>query len=145
MKNKILISLCAVLAICCIVLSFCLASIKGESDNDASKASGTLPAQAAATSSDIQFKLSLLHLYYESQQLVSTLPYATVQITYAALIKAQIGAGQRCSAIRTYFQLRAYLRDELGLDPCAEVQMLYNQLIASDPSLLKLGPETFSL
>ncbi len=90
MKNKILISLCAVLAICCIVLSFCLASIKGESesDNDTSKASGTLPAQAAATSSDIQFKLSLLHLYYESQQLVSTLPYATVQITYAALIKA---------------------------------------------------------
>ena len=88
MKNKILISLCAVLAICCIVLSFCLASIKGESDNDTSKASGTLPAQAAATSSDIQFKLSLLHLYYESQQLVSALPYATVQITYAALIKA---------------------------------------------------------
>ena len=64
---------------------------------------------------------------------------------YTALIQAQIGAGQRCSAIRTYFQLRAYLRDELGLDPCAEVQMLYNQLIASDPSLLKLGPETFSL
>ena len=40
MKNKILISLCAVLAICCIVLSFCLASVKGESesDNNTSKA-----------------------------------------------------------------------------------------------------------
>ena len=34
MKNKILISLCAVLAICCIVLSFCLASVKGESESD---------------------------------------------------------------------------------------------------------------
>lgn len=102
MKNKILISLCAVLAICCIVLSFCLASIKGESDNDTSKASGTLPAQAAATSSDIQFKLSLLHLYYESQQLVSTLPYATVQITYAALIKAFMTDSSAVSAAVEY-------------------------------------------
>lgn len=104
MKNKILISLCAVLAICCIVLSFCLASIKGESesDNDASKASGTLPVQAAATSGDIQFKLSLLHLYYESQQLVSTLPYATVQITYAALIKAFMTDSSAVSAAVEY-------------------------------------------
>ena len=102
MKNKILISLCAVLAICCIVLSFCLASIKGESDNDTSKASGTLPAQAAATSSDIQFKLSLLHLYYESQQLVTTLPYATVQITYAALIKAFMTDSSAVSAAVEY-------------------------------------------
>ncbi|MDD7670029.1 MAG: hypothetical protein PT943_02050 [Ruminococcus sp.] len=104
MKNKILISLCSVLAICCIMLSFCLASIKGESesDNDTSKASGTLPAQAAATSSDIQFKLSLLHLYYESQQLVSTLPYATVQITYAALIKAFMTDSSAVSAAVEY-------------------------------------------
>ena len=104
MKNKILISLCAVLAICCIVLSFCLASVKGESesDNDTSKASGTLPVQAAATSSDIQFKLSLLHLYYESQQLVSTLPYATVQITYAALIKAFMTDSSAVSAAVEY-------------------------------------------
>lgn len=104
MKNKILISLCAVLAICCIVLSFCLASVKGESesDNNTSKASGTLPAQAAATSSDIQFKLSLLHLYYESQQLVSTLPYATVQITYAALIKAFMTDSSAVSAAVEY-------------------------------------------
>lgn len=104
MKNKILISLCAVLAICCIVLSFCLASFKGESESesDTSKASGTLPAQAAATSSDIQFKLSLLHLYYESQQLVSTLPYATVQITYAALIKAFMTDSSAVSAAVEY-------------------------------------------
>ena len=108
MKNKILISLCAVLAICCIVLSFCLASIKGESESDTSKASGTLPAQAAATSSDIQFKLSLLHLYYESQQLVSTLPYATVQITYAALIKAFMTDSSAVSAAVEY--LNKYLK-----------------------------------
>ena len=64
---------------------------------------------------------------------------------YAALIRAQIAAGQRCSAIRTFFQCQAFLRDELGLDPSTEVQGLYRQLIASDPSLVKLNPETFSL
>ncbi len=57
---------------------------------------------------------------------------------YMMLIKAQMAAGQRCSAIRTYFQCRKYLRDELGLDPSAETQMLYDRLIESDPSLLKL-------
>ena len=103
MKNKILISLCAILAVCCIVLSFCFVSLKGgESGGDTSEAAGTLPAQTTATSSDIQFKLSLLHLYYESEQLVSTLPYATVQITYAALIKAFMTDSSAVSAAVEY-------------------------------------------
>lgn len=58
---------------------------------------------------------------------------------YAALMKAQMAAGQRCSAIRTYFQCKEFLREELGLDPSSETQALYEQLIASDPSLLKLA------
>ena len=57
---------------------------------------------------------------------------------YTMLIKAQMAAGQRCSAIRTYFQCKKYLRDELGLDPSPETQRLYEQLIACDPSLAKL-------
>ncbi|MGN0073375.1 MAG: BTAD domain-containing putative transcriptional regulator [Coriobacteriales bacterium] len=64
---------------------------------------------------------------------------------YVALVKAQVAAGQRCSAIRTFFQCQSFLRDELGLDPSMELQGLYRQLIASDPSLLKLNPGTFSL
>ena len=59
--------------------------------------------------------------------------------TYAATMKAQIAAGQRCSAIRTYFQCKEFLREELGLDPSPETQTLYEQLIVSDPSLLKLA------
>ena len=59
---------------------------------------------------------------------------------YMTLIKAQMAAGQRCSAIRTYFQCKKFLRDELGLDPSAQTQALYDQLIDSDPSLAKLAP-----
>lgn len=63
---------------------------------------------------------------------------------YAALIKAQMASGQRCSAIRTYFMCQDYLREELGLDPSADTQNLYAQLIASDPSLLRLSSASFA-
>lgn len=59
---------------------------------------------------------------------------------YIALIKAQMMSGQRCSAMRTYTQCRAFMRDELGLDPSTEAQDLYTKLLASDPSLIKLDP-----
>lgn len=62
---------------------------------------------------------------------------------YQVLIRAQIAAGQRCSAIKTYFECREYLREELGLDPSCEVQELYDQLISVDPTLLKLEPSSF--
>lgn len=58
---------------------------------------------------------------------------------YATLMRVQMAAGQRCSAIRTYFQCKEFLRDELGLDPSSDTQALYEQLITSDPSLLKLA------
>lgn len=63
---------------------------------------------------------------------------------YTAMMRAQIEAGQRCSAIRTYFQCVCYLRNELGLDPSLETKGLYEQLIASDPSLVKLMPASFA-
>lgn len=62
---------------------------------------------------------------------------------YAALIRAQMAGGQRCSAIRTYFMCQDYLREELGLDPSSDTQNLYAQLIASDPSLLRLDSSSF--
>lgn len=63
---------------------------------------------------------------------------------YTAMMRAQIEAGQRCSAIRTYFQCVRYLRNELGLDPSLETKALYEQLIASDPSLVKLAPASLA-
>ena len=64
---------------------------------------------------------------------------------YHALICAQIAAGQRCSAVKTFFRCKEYLREKLGLDPSLKMQELYDQLIATDPSLLKLNEETFKL
>ena len=62
---------------------------------------------------------------------------------YQTLIKAQVAAGQRCSAIRTFFECKEFLNTDLGLDPSVEVQELYDQLITVDPSLLKLEPSSF--
>lgn len=62
---------------------------------------------------------------------------------YYSLIRAQMANGQRCTAIRTFFQCKEYLRDELGLDPSVETKELYEQLISIDPSLLKLTPSSF--
>ena len=64
---------------------------------------------------------------------------------YCCLIRAQMAAGQRCSAIRTYLECQQFLCDELGLDPSMETKDLYNRLISTDPSLLRLTPETFKL
>lgn len=57
---------------------------------------------------------------------------------YRALMKAQIAAGQRCPAIRTYLACREYLQNTLGLDPSIETRELYNSLITTDPELLRL-------
>lgn len=64
---------------------------------------------------------------------------------YCSLIRAQMAAGQRCTAIRTYLECQKFLRDELGLDPSFETQALYDRLITNDPSLLALTPESFGL
>lgn len=98
MKTKLLTAVCAVLTVCCIILSICLVSANNSSASD----KPTIPSYAAASSSDLQFKLSLMHIYYESQQLVSTLPYATIQITYASLIKAFMTDSNAVSAAVEY-------------------------------------------
>lgn len=59
---------------------------------------------------------------------------------FYALIRAQVASGQRCSAIKTFFQCKEFLRENLGLDPSKEVTELYEQLITIDPSLMKLEP-----
>ncbi len=62
---------------------------------------------------------------------------------YFALMKAQVAAGQRCSAIKTFYACKEFLREDLGLDPSIETQELYDTLVTTDPSLLKLKPGTF--
>ncbi len=129
MKTKILVSLCAVLTVCCIALTFCLVSLKSES----AEKQPTVPAYATATSSDMQFKLSLLHIYSESIQLVSTLPYATVQITYASLIKAFMTDSNAVSAAVEYLNkyvdkqvMSAYETMNTLLDKYSAVLKKYN-------------------
>lgn len=63
---------------------------------------------------------------------------------YRTLMRAQIAAGQRCPAIKTYLICRDYLRNTLGLDPSIETRELYNTLITTDPGLLRLELSTFA-
>ncbi len=63
---------------------------------------------------------------------------------YRALMKAQIAAGQRCPAIKTYLSCREFLQSTLGLDPSVETRGLYDTLITTDPSLLRLDSSSFT-
>lgn len=54
---------------------------------------------------------------------------ATREDVYAALMEAQMAAGQRGGALDTFFSCRAYLSDELGLDPSPQIMELYQVLI----------------
>jgi DNA-binding SARP family transcriptional activator len=58
---------------------------------------------------------------------------------YQAALRYQIGSGQRSSAIETYFACRSKLADDLGLDPSAETQRLYEQVLAMEPAPSKVG------
>ncbi len=61
---------------------------------------------------------------------------------YLAVMRAQIAGGQRCSAIKTYFRCKGFLREDLGLDPNSEMEQHYRSLIEVDPSLMHLDEET---
>lgn len=63
---------------------------------------------------------------------------------YRVLMKAQVAAGQRCPAIKTYLVCREYLRNALGLDPSLETRELYDALITTDPGLLRLELSAFA-
>lgn len=47
-----------------------------------------------------------------------------------ALMEAQLAAGDRASALRTYERCRRLLADELGTDPSPETQSLHERLLA---------------
>lgn len=51
---------------------------------------------------------------------------------YAALMEAQIAAGQRGAAIESYFACRRYLSEELGIDPSPRVVNLYRSVIETE-------------
>jgi len=51
---------------------------------------------------------------------------------FQAALRCQIAAGQRSSAIDTYFQCRDNLAEELGLDPSVETRALYDQILAME-------------
>ena len=50
--------------------------------------SAAAPSLSPSTSDDAQFKTDLLHFYAQSTNIVSILPFTTVQVTEAALLKA---------------------------------------------------------
>lgn len=52
---------------------------------------------------------------------------------YAALMEAQVAAGQRSSAVATYHACRRYLSDTLGLDPSRRLGALYQRVIEEAP------------
>lgn len=57
---------------------------------------------------------------------------ASREDAYVALMRAQIGAGQRKPAMDTYFSCRRYLADNLGINPSLETINLYNSVILSE-------------
>ncbi|MEG2530203.1 MAG: bacterial transcriptional activator domain-containing protein [Raoultibacter sp.] len=77
---------------------------------------------------------------YRARELPAALQFAraalrydeTREDVYKILIQVQIAAGQRSSAMQTYFRCRNYLTTELGIDPSAQMVALYNQMITED-------------
>lgn len=65
----------------------------------------------------------------------------TREDAYAALMRAQIEAGQRATALETYFTCRKFLTEELGIDPSVKTVMLYERIIQEDPTLKRLECE----
>ena len=109
-KNGILIiCLCVLLAVCAaasvVIVDRGAAEETGASDklaaklnavfdsvndrlSNVKKTSDVTPSPAPSSSDDIQLKIGLLHLYAQSDTIVSILPFTTVQVTEAALLKA---------------------------------------------------------
>ena len=59
-------------------------------------------------------------------------------------LRCQIAAGQRSSAIDTYFHCRDRLAEELGLDPSAETRALYDQILAMEDRPVPIPLDPFS-
>ncbi len=48
---------------------------------------------------------------------------------YVTLMKSQMKLGQQAGALDTFFECKAFLNDELGIDPSAELTQLYREII----------------
>lgn len=53
----------------------------------------------------------------------------------AALMEAQLGAGQRAAAIDTYLSCRRYLAEELGIDPSPSIVALYRSAVEAEEAI----------
>ena len=63
---------------------------------------------------------------------------------WTQLMRAQYRCGRRADALETYQRARQVMRDELGLEPAAELVALHRAILADDealdPDVLPLGP-----
>ncbi|MEG1750774.1 MAG: bacterial transcriptional activator domain-containing protein [Raoultibacter sp.] len=59
----------------------------------------------------------------------------TREDVYKILIQVQLAIGQRSGAMEMYFRCRAYLTNELGIDPSAHMVALYNQMLTDEVSV----------
>ncbi len=94
--------LAAILAVSALFSMFIIQGNARQNLNTDESSAATTPRPAGEGSSDIQFKLSLLHLYYESKDVASTLPFTTIQICEGALIKAFVNGPNSTTDALTY-------------------------------------------
>ena len=92
MKVKILSVCCILLALVCAFQTFLLVK------NDSGESNGTPVSNVNASATDIQFKLALMHIYYESNTVLSTIPFTTIQVSENALIKAYVSSGSEATS-----------------------------------------------
>lgn len=59
----------------------------------------------------------------------------TREDAYSTLMEAQLAAGQRASALDTFFACKRYLSDELGIDPSVRIVELYRSIIEVEENL----------
>lgn len=58
---------------------------------------------------------------------------------HTALVECLFRIGRRNDAIEAYRAFRALLRDELGVDPARQAQLLYPEIIASEAPARPIG------
>ena len=61
---------------------------------------------------------------------------------WALLMRALEDAGRRAEALEAYARAQEVIADELGVDPGAELQRLYRELLAADASSAATSPAT---
>ncbi len=59
---------------------------------------------------------------------------------WALLMRALQGSGRQAEALEAYAQAREVIAEELGVDPSAELQQLYEHMLRADPSSPSASP-----